>query len=118
MPRRRRNDAQWREDCLMRRGAFCRACGYSVAMHLQIDHMKPRSQGGRSDVENGLVLCGPFGKCDAHRRKTERSMLIERDWLDRDQVEYLDEIGWVRWNEDGEPEGYGMKGFAPTKEQG
>lgn len=111
---RRRNDGPWRRECLQRRGAFCRACGYSYEPHLQIDHIKPRSQLGPSVVENGLVLCGPFGR-GCHDRKTNSSMLIERDWLDDDQIVWLAETGWVEWI-NGEPHGLGWRHFARLKE--
>lgn len=38
-------------------------------------------------------------------------MLIRKEWLDPDQVEWLAEVGWVRWLEDGDVEGHGFRGF-------
>lgn len=77
---------------------------------LEVDHVIPRSQGGPSVVENGLVLCGPWG-CDAHGLRTRREIKIQRDWLDPDQIEWLAEQGWVRWTPDG-LEGRGLRNFA------
>lgn len=109
----RRNDGPWRRDVLALRGEWCRSCGDSA--DLQIDHVQERSQGGASDVENGLVLCGPWSRvtpAGCHVRKTEGRMLIEFDWLDPDQVEYLAAVGWVWWDADGVPNGPGCRGFA------
>lgn len=98
----------------MRRGTFCRACGSS--QHLELDHIKPRSQGGQSDVENGLPLCGAWGSCGAHARKTAGSLRIQKSWLDPDQIAYLDQIGWVRWDpETGEVSGNGWRHFEPEQ---
>lgn len=118
MKKRRRNDGPWRNEVLEKRGAYCRSCGES--QDLQIDHVMPRSQGGQSDVENGLVLCGPWSKASpwpngCHQAKTEKRMTIEYDWLDPDQVEYLALKGWVSWNEQGEPGGHGCRGFAARR---
>jgi len=82
---------------------------------LQCDHIWPRSQGGPSVVENGLLLCGPFAPGECHRRKTEKLLLVERSWLDQDQVDWLASVGWVEWI-DGEPHGRGCRSFAPTEE--
>lgn len=108
--KRRRNDAPWRAEVIALRGRYCRACG--TFRLLQCDHVKPRSQGGKSVVENGMMLC-----THCHLRKTERSMLIEFEWLDADQIVYLAEIGWVDWDEDGQPFGNGMRGYAPLDER-
>lgn len=91
------------------RGPRCRACG--AIGSVEVDHIKPRGQGGQSDVENGLVLCGPFG-CGAHDRKTASLIKIEFEWLDPDQVEYLEAQGWVTFDAvTGEPSGLGWKHF-------
>lgn len=118
-PRRppRRNDAPWREQCLERRGAYCRACVAGVPAlpwsmtdygPLEVDHIKPRGQGGPSVVENGLVLCSVH-----HQMKTESRMLIRLSWLEPDQVEWLAEVGWVAWDDAGQPYGRGWRHFGP-----
>lgn len=117
MKKKRRNDSGWRADVIAKRGGYCRACGYSVVEKLQCDHIKPRSQGGTSVVENGMMLCGPFGSDqwgsgECHRRKTEKDMLVSKEWLDEDQIAWLAEVGWVEWI-DGEPHGHGCRSFAP-----
>jgi len=86
------------------RGEFCRSCG--TVNDLQCDHVRARSQGGKSVVENGMMLCR-----ECHRRKTERLMLIRYEWLDDDQTAWLKEVGWVWW-EHGVPHGHGCNGFA------
>lgn len=116
MKKRRRNDSQWRAEVLMIRGAFCRSCGDTH--DLQADHVMERSQGGKSVVENGLVLCGPWSRVTpggCHARKTESRMLIRYEWLDDDQIAWLQEVGWVWWV-DGIPHGRGCKGFAERKQ--
>lgn len=115
----RRNDSRWRAECVAARGEMCRSCGDTS--HVQMDHIMPRSQGGPSVVENGLPLCGDFsrntpGGC--HAKKTAGTMLIEPDWLGADQVEWLAEVGWVWWDDDGEPHGRGWKHFAPRRSRG
>lgn len=96
--RNRRNDSQWRSDCLAMRGEWCRACGGNV--HVQMDHMIPRGQGGPSVVENGLPLCGAFGR-GCHDRKTAHLLLVKRGWLDSDQVAWLELAGHAIWLPDG-----------------
>jgi 5-methylcytosine-specific restriction endonuclease McrA len=106
MPKPRRNDSQWRADVLELRGEYCRSC--HTSHWLQIDHIKPRSQGGTSVVENGTVLCQ-----HCHDLKTRRLIKYYHDWLDPDQHHWLKTIGWVWWDQFGEPHGRGYKGFHP-----
>lgn len=91
---RRRDDSQWRGDCLELRGEWCRAC--KTSQDLQCDHMIPRAQGGGSVVENGLVLCR-----GCHERKTKHLLLINRDWLGVDQIKWLAVEGHAAWLPDG-----------------
>ena len=108
----RKSDGPWRLDCLMKRGTFCRSCGATAS--LEVDHIWPKGQQGPSVVENGLVLCGSWGSCGAHERKTRSELLIERSWLDDDQIAWLDEVSWVRWDpETGDVSGNGWRHFAP-----
>lgn len=99
------NDSLWRQQCIAARGETCRSCGTS--QWIQMDHICPKSQGGKSEVENGMPLCQ-----ECHRRKTDSEILTEWAWLDPDQLVYLAQIGWVDWGEKGEPHGRGWKHFA------
>lgn len=96
--RRRRDDSQWRSDVMDKRGHRCRACGGD--RDVQSDHLIPRAQGGPSIVANGLPLCGPFGR-GCHDRKTAHQLKIRREWLDPDQVAWLELEGHTMWLPDG-----------------
>lgn len=61
-------------------------------------------------MENGLILCQKH-----HEQKTNSEIQIQYEWLDEDQVAWLAEVGWVAWDDDGEPYGRGMRHFAPRK---
>ena len=107
---RRRNDSRWRQECLDAYGQWCRVCGdYRV----QMDHMHPRSQGGKSVVGNGLPLCRRH-----HEDKTNGRLRIDPAWLTAEQVRYLEDAKWVWWDEHGEPCGPGWKHFEPMRRGG
>lgn len=103
-PTKRRNDAPWRAEVIALRGEYCRSCGTS--RNLQCDHVKPRSQGGKSVVENGTMLC-----VTCHDGKTNSTLKYKREWLDQDQIDWLAREGWVEWDKDGLPFGNGWKHF-------
>lgn len=113
-PRRiRRNDAPWRNEVMATYGATCRSCGDTA--HPQADHMMPRSQGGPSVVENGLVLCGEFSRVTpggCHPAKTASRIVIRPEWLTPPQIAWLAQVGWVAWDDDGQPYGRGCRHFA------
>lgn len=111
--KKRRNDAPWKVEVHRRYGTLCVSCG--AKRDVQADHMMPRSQGGASDPRNGLPLCGPFSDTgmDCHGRKTASTMLIRPEWLDQEQIDFLAEVDWVHWDEDGQPRGRGWRHFAP-----
>lgn len=111
-----RSDAEWRRAGEERYGAFCRACGSSK--HVEADHMKPRSQGGKNHVENLLFLCGAWGDCAGHDRKTAGVLKIDRAWLTDEQVQYLDDVGWVRFYPDGAIMGGGWRHFTDSNQPG
>lgn len=90
---------------MLLRGQYCRCCLRSGPV--QADHVMPRSQGGQSVVENGMPLCD-----ECHRAKTEHRVLVKKSWLDADQLEYLETVGWVWWDSTGEVYGHGRKSFA------
>lgn len=107
-----RNLGPWRAAVLARRGERCRNCGDP---QVEADHLIPRSQGGDDVVENGLPLCGVWSKLSpfpggCHKAKTEKRLRISREMLDPDQIAWLAERGWVRW-EAGEPVGQGWRSF-------
>ena len=110
--RRPRTDSAWRAECVARRGSYCRGCGDT--RQPQADHIIPRAQGGPSVVENGMILGGPFG-CGCHDRKTAHRLLVQRAWLDDDQVQWLAEHGHVTWTASGEPTGRHAFLFAPQR---
>lgn len=114
--KKRRNDSGWRAEVMAAYGPACVSCGDTA--HVQADHMWPRGQGGPSDVRNGLPLCGEFsrntpGGC--HPKKTASTIVIEPEWLAPEQIEWLAEVGWVAWDDDGQPYGRGWKHFAPQR---
>ena len=111
-----RSDAEWRRAGEERYGAFCRACGSSK--HVEADHMKPRGQGGKNHVENLLFLCGAWGDCAGHDRKTAGVLKIDRAWLTDEQVQYLDDVGWVRFYPDGAIMGGGWRHFTDSNQPG
>lgn len=110
------SDADWRRAGEEMYGAFCRACGSSK--HVEADHMKPKSQGGQSAVENLLFLCGAWGDCAGHDRKTAGVLKIDRAWLTDEQVQYLDDVGWVRFYPDGAIMGGGWRHFTDSNQPG
>lgn len=103
-----RNMAGWRREVLARYGSVCAArddgeCSGPLEAH----HIIYRSQGGREDPENGLMLCTRH-----HGRVHSRQVLIGSDWLWQDQRDYLAGREWVAWDWIGQPYGRGYKGFA------
>lgn len=108
-PRKRpaRNDGPWRRECIAAYGEWCRKCG---KREVQMDHMIPRSQGGKSVVENGLPLCP-----EHHQMKTDSQMVIEYRWLTSAQRAFLASERWVDWDDDGQPFGRGHKHFGPRR---
>lgn len=75
---------------------------------MQVDHLIPRAHGGPSIPENGLPLC-----LDDHVAKTEHRLLVTRDMLDADTVEWLASAGYAWWdNETGEVHGPRRRIFA------
>ena len=100
----RQNDGPWRKACIEAHGEWCRACG---TRPVQMDHIHPKSQGGKNDVGNGLPLCA-----EHHRMKTDSEIVIEWSWLSEAHLVYLRESGWVDWGADGQPFGRGWRHFS------
>ena len=68
-----------RQMAVARDGLICRYCGCSVKPHtFVLDHVLPRSRGGRDGLSNRVVACHA---CD--RRKADR-LLSELGWVLRD----------------------------------
>lgn len=114
----RRNDGPWRAEVIALRGGYCRGCGDT--RHVECNHVWPRSQLGPSVVQNGMMLCGAFSlttKGGCHPAVTEGKLLMQKGWLDPDQVAWLQEQGYVWWDENGEPCGRGSRRFAPERRQ-
>ncbi|AMM44246.1 HNH endonuclease [Arthrobacter phage KellEzio] len=104
----KQNDAPWRNDCIAEYGEWCRCCGSPHGV--QMDHIWPKSQGGKNEVGNGLPLCST-----CHRRKTDSEIKIEWSWLTPLHLAYLKEVGWVDWDDDGQPFGRGWKHFGARR---
>lgn len=109
----RRNDGPWGAICRKEYGNRCivPGCGETA---VEVDHIKPRSQGGKSVVENGALLCGPWSRTipgGHHLAKTESRLRYRWEWLTEGQRAYLAQIGWVDWDEDGMPFGEGWRHF-------
>lgn len=74
----RRNDLydftpQQKIEILERDGYRCVVCGRGRAegVDLQIDHIKPKDQGGRNTIENGQTLCGQHNFIKKNYSQTE-----------------------------------------------
>jgi hypothetical protein len=101
---RRRSDGPWRAEVLARYGRGCVVCGDT--RWVEADHIWPRSQGGPSDPRNGIPLCK-----EHHDDKTAGRLKFKPEWLLPDTMTYLADVGWVTWNDDGEPTGRGWRHF-------
>lgn len=109
----RRNDGPWREACIVAYGERCAVPGCGER-GVEMDHIKPRGQGGQSVVENGIPLCGPFSSTTPgghHLAKTEGRLRFRPEWLTPAQQTYLATLRWVDWDEDGQPFGEGWRHF-------
>ena len=110
---RQREDAQWRAEVLALRGPYCRSCG--SIRDVQVDHLVGRVGEDRLAIANGTPLCGDFGDQRCHPRKTEHQLLIQRHWLDPDQVTWLEENRYAIWEPDGTVSGTHCTLFAETR---
>ena len=107
-----KSDALWRGAVLLAHDFRCVACGQTNVRLIECDHIIPRSQGGLSDTDNGLPICGPLG-CGFHPAKTAGEVKIDPAWLLPSQLAYLARKGWVTFDpETGEPSGRGMNHFS------
>lgn len=87
---------------IMKRGDYkCAWCGATEAegVTLHVDHIRPRSRGGKSVVENGQILCGPhnYKKKTYGQTETGKRMFIELRRLavkesDQALVNFIDDV--------------------------
>lgn len=102
-----RSRSPWRAQVLEVYGLTCVASSIGPCTgRIEAHHVKYRSQGGEDDWRNGIPLCGHH-----HRLVHSRDVLISPAWLMTDALEYLAGIGWVDWDEHGEPFGRGWRSF-------
>ncbi len=90
------------KDEIMRLGGYrCAVCGITKeeGADLQVDHIRPRSMGGRSNIENGQVLCGPhnYRKKNYGQTETGKRMFINLRNLavkekDKDLMDFVDHV--------------------------
>lgn len=72
--------------CFATYGRLCYQCG---ALATDVDHVKPRSQGGSHEPENLRPICQ-----GCHRRKTSREALAQRKTRRRAPEQHPGEILW------------------------
>ena len=63
-----------REQLIVRDGQRCQGCGWEpeYADYLQVDHKKPRTLGGKNEMDNYALLCDP-----CNRKKSNKMTLAE-----------------------------------------
>lgn len=71
-----------------RDGLQCQGCGFKPPHkgHLEIDHNRPRSDGGSNELDNRVLLCGPCNRAKSNmltlsglRRQNKRDGLLIED---------------------------------------
>jgi 5-methylcytosine-specific restriction endonuclease McrA len=68
-----------RRAILLRDAFTCQYCGVQPGReHLTIDHIMPRSRGGRTDWENTVAACGACNRKKANRTPDEANMKLLR----------------------------------------
>jgi len=66
-----------RRAVLLRDGFTCQYCGQQPGKeHLTLDHIIPRSRGGRMDWENVVTACAPCNRRKANRTPQEANMAL------------------------------------------
>jgi len=67
-----------RRGILARDGYACQYCGRSLpAMHLTVDHVVPRSRGGRATWDNLVAACAPCNRRKGGRLPGEAGMRLQ-----------------------------------------
>jgi hypothetical protein len=103
--KRRPNDGPFRRLVMAARGEACRAAP-GCKGPIQAAHIWGKGQTGPSEVENGVPLCaGHHQAYDGYRLK------LRPEWLDSDQIAWLEDAGYVAWAADGQPYGRGWRRF-------
>ena len=70
-----RRVALTRRNLLARDNQQCQYCGnFFVAADLTLDHVQPRSRGGKSTWENLVTSCGPCNRAKGNRTPREADM--------------------------------------------
>ena len=87
---------------IMRRGnCMCARCGATAkeGVSLHVDHIRPRSLGGKSTIENGQVLCGKhnYMKKNYGQTETGKRMFIDLRRLaekenDQELIGFIDDV--------------------------
>ena len=80
----RLEEAQAGSDAKGERGVICGGCGIVLAArYMELDHIRPRAEGGPNDITNRLLLCGPCNnlKRDDLTLNGLRKELKRRGWL-------------------------------------
>ncbi|MBX2803612.1 MAG: HNH endonuclease [Myxococcales bacterium] len=67
-----------RRNVLLRDGFACRYCGWEgTSAQLTIDHVLPRSRGGRTSWENVVAACAPCNRRKGDRTPAEANMPLD-----------------------------------------
>lgn len=104
------SDAPFRAEVMAAYGEVCRVCG--ATGWVQAAHIMAKSQGGPSLVWNGMPLCEPDHTAyDGYRLK------LRREHLTNEQAAWLEEYGYIAWDDDGQPYGRGARRFAPLTDR-
>ena len=86
-----------RERLVERDGMQCQGCGWIPPHeeHMEVDHRTPKSVGGRDDLHNRVLLCGPcngakgnkLNLAELRQRRLEEGRMLDpgwtQDWFDR-----------------------------------
>lgn len=67
-----------RRNVMLRDGHSCVYCGASAGVKLTIDHVVPRSRGGRSTWDNVVTACGPCNRRKGDRTPEELGIRLQR----------------------------------------
>jgi 5-methylcytosine-specific restriction endonuclease McrA len=65
-----------RRNVLLRDGNACMYCGTETGRELTIDHVVPRSRGGRTEWDNVVAACAPCNRRKGDRTPTEAEMRL------------------------------------------
>ena len=84
-----------RRQLVVRDGMRCQGCGWvpPYADHLQVDHKRPKSRGGRDEMPNFTLLCGP---CNGKKsnKLTLAELRVARVEEERMDAEWWEDKQW------------------------